>query len=995
VRIPYDSGVVGSTIGHYRVLERLGEGGMGEVFLVEDLRLQRKAALKLVSAHLTRDESRRQRFIQEARLAASVDHPHIAAIHDIGEVDGRTYIAMEYVEGRSLREVLRAGQVKLRQALDYAIEASDALAKVHDKGVIHRDLKPENLIIANEGYLKIIDFGLAKLADPVAQSGLADAVTREGPVRTAEGVVMGTIGYMSPEQVRGETIDARSDVFSFGAVLYEMTTGTPPFRRKTPADTMSAILNEAPVPPHLDDVPTSAELQRVLRKCLAKDPATRYQGMRDLVVDLRQLRESLTSSDTVVRSGATTHGPGRRRGPLWAAVALAAAVVGGGALWFATSRRAEPESSPASSGRPSIAVVTFEMMGGSPENAWLGKGLPSMVITGLAQTPDVEVVGIERLGDAARQIGAATLDAVGREKFADLARRAGARFILNGTIVQAASELRIDARVEDLSTGVVRFADSVRGADVLVLADQLAARVRDGLDVQTEPGSVRRVAEVASASTEAFRAYTAGLEAAANNRAGDASKLFEQATALDPNFGLAYFHQSGVAFFQGRMTEYRRLLQLAARHIDRMPERDAMLVRAVVAREAGQHEEARRLLESIVDRYPDTALAWMFLTPLVADEDTSGRVNVMGRAVAALPYSPVLRNLNGYALLEAERIDEAIREFETYVKLRPTEANALDSLAEGQLVAGRVPEALVTYEKAIEGGYNGARSGRAWALAIAGRYPEALAALPEISNYRVFFLSRLGRYRDFAAERAHVEQRAATQGNTAMQAAVHAVSAMSAIERRDCSNTTHIASAERALANIPTEDRRPLQVVTHALAGICETLEGRLDGARRRLGQARELHAAGRPHEKYWVRALEGEIALASGDPAAAAQAFAAAEPARKMYFNRGPGVAPPLTFLANNFVSRDGPARVAIARGRPDEAIVIYRALLTPGPQSKWTAMLEPRYVLALARLLEKTGEREAARTEYHRFLDLWKEADAGLPELAEARARVSALAH
>src|SRR6185436_11078231 len=214
-------------LGHYRILEKLGQGGMGEVFLVEDLRLQRRAALKLITPDLTRDESRRQRFLQEARLAASIDHPHIAAVHDIGEVDGQTYIAMEYVKGQSLRDLLKGGALKLRRTLDLAIQAGDALAKVHAHGVIHRDLKPENLLVTDDGYLKIIDFGLAKLVDPLGQPGLADAATMAGgEVRTADGVVMGTLGYMSPEQVRGEAVDARGDVFAFGAVLYEMVSGT-------------------------------------------------------------------------------------------------------------------------------------------------------------------------------------------------------------------------------------------------------------------------------------------------------------------------------------------------------------------------------------------------------------------------------------------------------------------------------------------------------------------------------------------------------------------------------------------------------------------------------------------------------------------------------------------------------------------------------------------------------------------------------------------------
>ena len=588
---------------------------MGQVFLAEDLHLQRRAALKLISPTLTRDETRRQRFVQEARLAASIDHPHIAAIYDIGEVDGRTYIAMEYVEGGSLREVLKAGPLKLRQALDYALQAGDALAKVHGRGVVHRDLKPENLLIAKDGYLKIIDFGLAKLMDPVAHSGLADAATvADAQVRTAEGVVMGTMGYMSPEQVRGETVDARSDIFSFGAVLYEMVTGAAPFRKRSAADTISAILGEMPAAPRVEDVTAGTELQRMLRKCLAKEPDSRYQGMRDLVVDLRQLRESITSSETMSRPVE----PKResvtgwwQRPPVWIGAAALAAAIAAATLWsMRRSGEAPPISLSEAAARPAVAVVPFEVMGGSPDVAWLAKGLPSMLITGLAQTPDIEVVGNERLGDAARQVGASTLDAVARSQLAEVSRRAGARFIVNGTIIQAGADLRIDARVEDLSTGAVRLAETVRGPDALALADDLSARVRRGLNVQTAPGTVRKVADVASASVEAYRAFTAGVEARSNERNGDARGLFKDAVRVDPEFALAYVHLAEVDQHEGRIRESSLWLRMAAQRLDRMPERDAVLVRAELARDAGRLDEADQLLEGLVARYPDTEQAW-------------------------------------------------------------------------------------------------------------------------------------------------------------------------------------------------------------------------------------------------------------------------------------------------------------------------------------------------------------------------------------------------
>jgi serine/threonine protein kinase/TolB-like protein len=851
--------VIGQTIAHYRVVERLGEGGMGEVFLVEDLKLHRRAALKLISQNLTRDETRRQRFLQEARLAASIDHPHIAAVHDIGEVDDRTYIAMEYVEGRSLRDVLREGPVKLRRALDWAIQAGDALAKVHQHGVIHRDLKPENLLITHDGYVKIIDFGLAKLVDPLAQSGLGDAATiADAHVRTADGVVLGTLGYMSPEQVRGEAVDARSDVFSFGAVLYEMVTGKSPFKKGSGAETISAILSESPPAPKIDDDAVASELQRVLRKCLAKDPDARYQGLRDLVVDLRALRESIASGDSMSRSAvATPTLPSRsvsHQGPwVWAAAAALIVAIGLSAWWTMRSRRAEPSA--ASPGaevptRPSVAVLAFEVVSGGPEVAWLGKGLPSLLVTGLAQTPDIEVVGNERLSEAAKQLGATALDGVERSRLGELARRAGARFIVNGTIVQAGADLRIDARVEDLTTGAVKLAESVRGPDPLALADDLSARVRRGLNVQVAPESVRKIAEVSSGSVDAYRAFTVGVEAQNNNRSADARKMFEEAIRLDPNFGLAYFHLAAVADFQGQPTEARHLREVAAQHVDRMPERDAMLVRGTIARDLGRFDESKRMLETLVAKYPDSEIAWINLG-VGTDfgfEDPEYNYSILSRAVTALPYSPVLQNVFGYSQFHSGRIEGGLRTFETYVKLRPAEGNALDSLAEGALIAGDPSRAIDTYDQAAKAGYSGAPAGKAWTLAVMGRYPDALRALDFYASrsglsYRVFVLSRLGRYREADEELNRLRPLSEQSGSTALVVAGDLMQAVLGLERGQCDEVGRaVATADKDGAPLPAVSAVKWRVLADQLLGTCDARNGRLDSARQHAAHARSIH---------------------------------------------------------------------------------------------------------------------------------------------------------
>jgi serine/threonine protein kinase/tetratricopeptide (TPR) repeat protein len=992
--------VIGTTIAHYRVIERLGEGGMGEVFLVEDLKLQRREALKLIAAHLTRDETRRQRFLQEARLAASIDHPHIASIHDIGEVEGRTYIAMEYVEGRSLRDVLRTGAFKLRRALDLAIQAADALAKVHEHGVVHRDLKPENLLVANDGYVKIIDFGLAKLVDPLARSGLADAATMSDlHVRTAHGVVVGTIGYMSPEQVRGDPVDARTDVFSFGAVLYEMVTGQAPFRKKSSAETISAILGEAPSPPRVEDEASGVELQRILRKCLSKEPAARYQGMRDLAVDLRALRELLTSGETAARSAVgrvnTTDASSvadlsSSRSPLYLGAALLVALIAAGGAyyeWRARSTSPEPvRVSDASPVRPSVAILSFEVMSGGDDVVWLGRGLPSMLITGLAQTPDIEVVGNERLSTAAQQLGAASPDAVDRSRLADLARRAGAEFVLTGTIVKNGPDVRIDARVEDLGTGAVRVAQSVRGPDVFVLADDLSARVRAGLGIQA--ASVRKVADVASASIDAYKAYTSGVEAFENVRLADARRLFEEAIRLDPNFALAHYQLSYVSLVQGRMTEAGEHLQAAANHLDRLAERDALMVRAALEEFEGRTDRASSIYETVVSRYPDTFNAWF---GLAGDDfvDAPRGLRVFERAVVALPYSPAALNIYGYKLMRTGRFTDAIGVFEKYVKLRPTETNALDSLAEAYLYSGDPVAALDRYRAAVKAGHN--RAGVAYSLAVMGRHEEALG---ETTNpgFRSALLSRLGRYGEAERELAAVASSGEKNGDLWSVGAVSLYRAALALERSDCrAAQSHVTSAEQVLARIPSTFTVSLSIVADLLSGTCHARSGNATAARSRLARARSTYRPSSTGERWWVGALEGEIALSAGNATAAEKSFAAGEPDTKMWFSRGGQAgAGFLTGFSNNLTLRDGRARAAAAQGHLDDAIAAYRELLTPGPKQKWTAILDPLHVFELARLLDRDGQRDAARLEYQRFLDYWKNADRGLPQIAEATARL-----
>jgi eukaryotic-like serine/threonine-protein kinase len=321
----------GERLGPYEIVERIGAGGMGEVYRARDSRLHRDIALKIVHPAIVADSGRRDRLVREARAASAIEHPHIAVIHDIGEADGVTFIAMELLRGEALSVVLARGALAPTRALELAIEIAEGLARAHEKGLVHRDLKPANVMTTEDGHAKIIDFGIAKLLDApeyAVEAAVADRVARTG--LTEAGMVLGTPSYMSPEQTRGAALDQRSDVFSFGAMLYEMITGRPPFTGSTRTDTMNAVLRD-PVPPLPPSVgAASANLHRILVKCLAKDPGDRYQRMRDLVVDLRATRLQLESSQMPAIAP--------RRAPRSALAAGLLVALAGGTIGFVAMR---------------------------------------------------------------------------------------------------------------------------------------------------------------------------------------------------------------------------------------------------------------------------------------------------------------------------------------------------------------------------------------------------------------------------------------------------------------------------------------------------------------------------------------------------------------------------------------------------------------------------------------------------------------------------------
>jgi tetratricopeptide (TPR) repeat protein/predicted Ser/Thr protein kinase len=607
----------GREIAHYRLLEKIGEGGMGVVWKAEDTTLGRLVAIKFLPRDLTADPARRERFRREARSAAALAHPNIAVIHEIGEHEGSLFLVMELIRGSPLRELLREGPLPLRDLLDLALPMAEALEHAHRHGIVHRDLKPDNVMITAERKVKLLDFGLAKPLHAVPPADGAPSGTPTLPADlTVEGTLAGTVAYMSPEAAQGRPADARSDIFSFGILLYEMAAGKRPFQGGTWASTLAKILEEAPPPlrDHRPDLPP--ELVAIVGRCLEKRPEDRYPGASELAADLGDLARTISAGPAAGRR------PRARRGLRRAVAAVLGAALAAALIWIAYGRLAPrtgaspPPSAPpapaaASAAPVGVAVLPFAVRGAG-QFAYLGEGIVNLLGAALDGAGPVRSVDARAVLGAVQREGPETLDP---ETAGILARRLGAaRFVL-GDVVEAGGRLRIQTAVYEAEESPRPLATAeAEGTpeEVFGMVDALAARI-----LAAQPGGpsarVSRVAAVTTGSIQALKAY---LEGEAHFRAGRfvaAAEAFERAVEVDPTFALAYYRLSIATEWGLSGGRSRDAAEKAVKHGDRLSPHDRLLLEAMLAWRRGDADEAERLYRTVLGSYPDDVEAWFQL----------------------------------------------------------------------------------------------------------------------------------------------------------------------------------------------------------------------------------------------------------------------------------------------------------------------------------------------------------------------------------------------
>ena len=515
--------MVGKTLSHYKILAEISRGGMGVVYRALDVKLNREVALKVLPPELVADPKRKRRFIQEAQAAAALGHPNIAVVYETDEADGVTFMVMELIQGDELKAAFQLKRPSLERCLDLSIEIAEGLACAHEKGIVHRDLKPGNILVTEHGHAKIIDFGLAKLLEPIGGEASEAETALKG--ETSTGHIMGTVAYMSPEQARGEKVDHRSDIFSFGVVLYEMLQGEQPFQAPSGPEILNAIINSSPPPLDSLDREVAPELQRIADKCLAKRPADRYQNVRDLAVDLRAVRRRLDSGAVVPVQ--------RNRRRVIAAAILAAVLLAVGAGFYVARR-----ASVVPVGQiDSLAVLPLENLSGDPEQEYFADGMTEALIADLAKIGSLKIISRT---SAMRYKGT-------DKSLPEIAAELNVDGIVEGSVLRAGNRVRITAQLIEATTDQHIWVESYERElkDILSLQSEVARAIAEEIQVQLTPQETAHLAAAATVNPEAHEAYLKGLYfynqgSQTKSNWEVALRHFEDAVELDPDYALAY-----------------------------------------------------------------------------------------------------------------------------------------------------------------------------------------------------------------------------------------------------------------------------------------------------------------------------------------------------------------------------------------------------------------------------------------------------------------------
>ena len=995
--------MIGKTISHYKILEKLGSGGMGVVYKAEDSKLKRTVAIKFLPPELTRDEEVKNRFIHEAQAASALEHHNICNIHEIDETeDGQTFITMACYEGETLQDKIDRGPLKVDDAIDIAIQIAQGLTKAHEKGIIHRDIKPSNIFITDDGIVKIIDFGLAKLTGRT--------------ILTKEGSTLGTVNYMSPEQIKGEEVDHRTDIWSLGVVLYEMITGRTPFKGDYDQAVVYSIINEEAELLTALRAGVPMELERIAQKTMTKNHDERFQHADEVLSELKIVRKKL---ETPAQAGPSKVVVDEYRKRRFRKFALPVIILLFFILGFFLVRLFLLEEVLIAEPKP-IAVISFENQTGDKAYDYLQKAIPNLLITNLEQSKYLRVTTWERMYDLLKQMGKEEVEIIDSDLGFELCRMDGIDAIVLGSFTKIGNMFATDVKLLDVATKqILRSANSKGKGEDSILETQIDELSHDisqgvGLSERKIKETQQRIADVTTTSMDAYNYFLRGREDYEKFYFEDARKFLEKAVKLDSTFATAYLYLARAYDAVWDDKASNEAYEKAKTFTEKATDKEKLYIEASYASVIERNPEKRfHILKKMADKYPKEKRVHYELASNYKDKNLHYEaIQEFNKALELDPNYGAAINLLAYLYTDMGHIEKAIEYFKRSASVSPGDANPIDSMGDLYFELGRLDEAMAKYKEALEvkPDFFGSYLKIGYLFALKEDYPETMKWLDQciaISQspglkaeglwWRGFYHQWLCR-RDLALDEYNkVTDFAKASENEFLISTVDWLNGCIYYERGELElSQKHFKNWFDFRIEYYPKDVPYYTASYNFYLGLMDLKEGQIDSAMSRLVEIKSILPALEPPAiepgnknliTFYYEILYAEKLLIEDS---LEQVIAVCQKAKPLEI---PSCSPYYIVVYNVLLPGDVSARAYFKNGELNKAIAEYERLIHLDPNNRGRLLIHPKYHYRLAKLYEEKGWSNRAIEQYERFLNIWKDADEDLPELRDAKKRLITL--